>query len=425
MYKIIKASLPALAAAAFAGEAGAAAFQLLEQNASSLGNAYAGTAAVAENASTIFFNPAGMTKLNAHEYSVGVNFIKPSYTFTNANSNVGALANTGNGGNGGHLGVVPNAYFSWGINKDLYVGLGISAPFGLKTEYDDAWIGAAQSRKFEIKTINFNPSVAYRINDAISVGAGVNYQKLDAQYIRTAGVLAAPFPLSTSTVNLQLSDSAWGWNVGVLLNPTPDTRIGIAYRSAIAYQATGTVDVTGPSAAFNASRNGTADATIKLPATLTFSLAHQANERLQILGDLAWTGWNSIPKVDIYTSASGPNVPGQTLDTSFHNTWRAALGVTYALNDAMKLKAGIAYDQTPVPDAAHRMVSLPDNDRTWFSVGGQWKPTRSSAVDLGLAYLYMPDSTVNNNQLASARGLVNGSYSGSVWILGAQYSNSF
>ena len=161
--------IPALLLVAFSGSASASGFQLLEQNLSGLGNAYAGSAAVAENASTIYFNPAGMTQLQDREVSGGLAAIGPSFKFKDEGSQVGALAGAGNGGDAGGWAAVPNGYVSWALTKDVYVGLGIGAPFGLKTEYDDLWVGAAQATMFEVKTFNINPSVAYRLNDKVSV----------------------------------------------------------------------------------------------------------------------------------------------------------------------------------------------------------------------------------------------------------------
>jgi long-chain fatty acid transport protein len=431
-------AIPMLVAAAFSGYAGASGFQLIEQNASGLGNSYAGSAAVADNASTIYFNPAGMTQLQAHEFSVGLAAINASFKFSNSGSQTGALSGTGNDGDAGGWGYPPNAYLSWALSKDLYLGLGIGAPFGLKTEYDNPWIGAAQSRKFEITTMNINPSIAFRVNEMLSLGLGVSWQKLEAEYIRTVGIVS---PLTASTATLNLDDDAWGWNIGALFNISPTTKIGVSYRSTITFNTSGDIQVTGPSSTVNRAGSSGAKADIKLPDTFILSATQVLNDRWEMLGDVSWTGWSSIPKVDIVrTSNTSLFVPGvigqasggtaQTLDTEFEDTWRVALGANYKLDDAWKLKFGIAYDQTPVPDAEHRLTSLPDNDRTWFSAGAQWKPNKTSALDFGLAYLYLQDSDINNNQNnatnpAASRGLVKGTYEASVWILGAQYSMSF
>ncbi|AXS79573.1 OmpP1/FadL family transporter [Dechloromonas sp. HYN0024] len=424
--------IPALIAIAFSGSAAAAGFQLLgEQNAAGIGNAGAGSAASAENASTIYYNPAGMTQLQGLQVSGGIVAVQTKFEFSNTGSVTPGL--TGNGGNGGGVGFVPNAYISWGVTKDIYVGLGIGAPFGLKTEYDNPWIGAAQSRSFEITTMNLNPSVAWRANEWLSVGAGVNWQQIDAKYVRTAAVSANPAATSCTlpfgagcltTATLKLSDSSWGWNVGTLLTLAPQTKVGLSYRSKVTYSTSGDVSVSGPAATPTSSSG--ANAKIALPDMFILSISQGIGERIELLGDVSWTGWSSIPKVDIFRDSG---TPLQTLDTKFRDTWRVAVGANYKLNDTIKLKAGVAYDQTPVSSADSRLVSLPDNDRTWFSLGLQWKPSNNMTLDIGGAYLYVKDASINNDQRSATaalnRGLVQGTYSDSAWLFGTQVSMAF
>ena len=144
-----------------------------------------------------------------------------------------------------------------------------------------------------------------------------------------------------------------------------------------------------------------------------------------MLGDVSRTGWSSIPQVDIINTTSG--ALQQTLDTNYRNTWRVALGANYQYNDAFKLKFGVAYDQTPVKGADTRLTSLPDNNRVWLSMGGQYRFSKASVLDVGVAYLYLRDPSISNNQTTStpSRGLVSGTYSGNVWVIGTQYSHSF
>lgn len=409
--------IPALVLGLFANYASASGFQLIEQNASGLGNAYAGSAAIADNASTIFYNPAGMTQLQDREFSGGMAAVGTSFKFTDQGSSVSALAGAGNGGDGGNWGFVPNAYMSWALNKDLYVGVGMGAPFGMKTEYANPWIGAAQSLMFDVKTYNINPSVAYRVNERVSVGAGLSWQRLTADYERLGGLSPAA-PL----VTLDLKGDSWGWNIGGLFTISPDTKIGVSYRSAISYDLTGNINVS--------NTNTAAKASLKLPDTFILSGTHQLNNKWQLLGDISWTGWSSIPKIDILRSSN--NTIAQTLDTEFRDTWRVAAGANYQYSADIKLKMGIAYDQTPVKSAATRLVSLPDNNRLWLSGGAQWTPSKGSVLDFGVTYLYLKDSKINNNQSATAptpvspsRGIVTGSYAASAWILGVQYSHAF
>ncbi|WP_230970745.1 OmpP1/FadL family transporter [Nitrogeniibacter aestuarii] len=439
------ARLVPIAMFALAGsQASAAGFQLLEQNASGLGNAYAGTAAVAEDASTIFFNPAGMTQLQAREFSVGLDFVRPSFEFSNEGSqsypNIAATGSEAD--DAGSWAAIPNAYLSWALTDRLYVGVGMGAPFGLKTEYNDDWVGAAQATLFDIKTININPSLAFKVNDVVSLGIGLNWQRMEAQYERVAtatpqigalpAIVNAQFAaLRASKLVLDADDDSWGWNVGALFNISPTTKVGVAYRSKIKHELEGSLKAEGTAnATLNAAVGGDASADVELPDTFTLSVAQQLNDRWEMLGDVSWTGWSSIQDVDIYSDKAGRVV--QTLETKFRDTWRIALGANYQLNDAWKLKFGVAYDQTPVQNQSDRLVSLPDANRTWLSVGGQWKLNPQSRLDMGLAYLIVDDTKINNDQLnadltspTSNRGKVTGEYSSSVIILGAQYSMSF
>ena len=389
----------------FSAAAGASGFQLLEQNASGIGNAYAGSAVVAENASTVFFNPAGMTQLKAREFSVGVAAIRPSVKFTDKGSSSGFLR--GEGGDGGGLAFVPNAYATWALTPDVYVGVGIGAPYGLVTRYKDTWIGAAQAARFGIKTFNINPSIAFRVNERWSIGAGVSWQRMEVEYVRRAA--ASPLaPLA----RLDVHDDAWGWNVGALYTLSPDTRLGMSYRSDVKHALQGPLNVSGV-ASFSTR------AEVTLPDTLILSASHQLSPNWELLGDISGTAWSSIARLDVVSGSATL----QTLHTHFKDTWRVAFGANYRFDDAWKLKLGVAYDQTPVRDANRRLVSLPDNDRTWLSVGTQWKPGNGATLDVGVAYLLVGNANINSGPTAGT--VVRGTYDDSLWILGAQYSVAY
>jgi long-chain fatty acid transport protein len=235
---------------------------------------------------------------------------------------------------------------------------------------------------------------------------------------------------------MNIEDSAWGWNIGGLFTLSPSTKIGVSYRSRIKYQTHGDVDLASDGTAggnamtqglINDGRQSDVTADLTVPDTFIMSVAQKLSEKWEMLGDVSWTGWSSIPKVDIMRSSGSRNGQNaQTLDTDFRDTWRVALGANYKYNDAWKLKYGVAYDQTPVKAAATRLVSLPDADRVWFSFGTQWSPSKASRLDLGVSYIYVKESKINNDQRAAGRGLVIGEYNdSSIWLLGAQYSMSF
>ncbi|MCL2829779.1 MAG: OmpP1/FadL family transporter [Betaproteobacteria bacterium] len=410
------ARFPVLAAlAAFSGIASAAGIQLFEQNASGLGNAYAGSAANAENASVLFYNPAAMTQLQAREISVGVAAVRPSYRFDNRASQGGAFAGAGDGGDGGNWLYAPNAYFSFALSRDWYVGLGISRPFGVDTEYSDPWLGAAQGTKLELKTININPSLAWRVSDKISVGIGANYQRLDAEYRGRASSIAGSG--AATTLHLETNDSAWGWNAGALFSLSPTTRVGVSYRSRIKYTLDGDVKASGPGAGLG----GATRTDLKLPDTFILSVAQNISDRWEMLGDLSWTGWSGVSRINVTRGLAT-----QPIEANLHNSWRVALGGTYKVNDAWKTKFGIAYDRSPVRDSHYRSVLAPDFDRWWFSLGGQWKPSKETALDFGVSYIYVRNSDIRNDHSASGAGIVDGRFDDSYGIvLGAQFSAGF
>jgi len=405
----------------------ASGFQLLEQNASGLGNAYAGSAAVAEDASTIFFNPAGMTKLQQREVSVGANYIAPSFKFTDHGSVTGDLSGAGSDAGSGEL--VPNAYAAISLTSELYFGLGVGAPFGLKTKYDNPWLGAAQSLEFDIVTKNLNPSLAWKASKEWSVGAGLNVQAMDAYYTRLGSVNAATGGTSTLATFDAKDSHSYGWNIGAIFSPNENTRIGASYRSKIRHTLTGTLSFTGTlDGVVAATTDGNAQATVTLPDSAILSLAHKVSPQLEMLADVSWTGWSSIPKVEIVrTSGALSGVAVQSLHTDFRDSWRVALGGQYAISNQWKLKLGTAWDQTPVKNAENRLVSLPDSDRVWLSTGAQWIPVKDSRIDLGLAYLMFGNADIDNDQSAAPnyQGRVTGSYEGNIYIIGLQYAQAF
>lgn len=415
---------------AMSGTAAASGFALIEQSGSGLGNAYAGGAASAEDASTIFFNPAGMSRLNGKQVVVAGHAIKPSAKFSDTGSTAAALqtANNGNGGDAGSLALVPNAYFAMEVNPQMRVGLGINAPFGLQTDYDTSWIGRFQAMKSNIQTINLNPSVSYDVTNAVSIGAGLSYQHITGEltsavnYAAAAGGALGTNVEGVSTISG--SDSAWGYNLGVLFNINPQTRVGVAYRSKIKYNLSGTVsfsNVPGALAASPTLANGAVTLPITMPDSFSVSGLHQLDDKWDVMADATWTGWGVLQQLKI-DRTTGANV--LTVQENWKNTWRVSAGASYHYNEQWMARLGVAVDQTPVSDA-YRTARIPDNDRTWLSVGGQHKPSKESALDFGYAHLFVKDATIADMQAAGGKGNLVGTYKNSVDILSVQYTYSF
>jgi long-chain fatty acid transport protein len=452
MQQHIRKNLMALAiASALGGASGlasAAGFALIEQSASGMGNAFAGTAASAEDASTVYFNPAGMSLLPGAQAVVSGHAVSVSARFKNASSSIPPFMTLigrppgGDGGDAGSVAFIPNAYFSMPVNESWSIGLGVNVPFGLKTEYDNDWIGRFQGIKSELTTFNINPSVAYKINDSVSVGAGLNYQHADAE-LTNAVVLAPPFipgafPAEGRT-KLSANDDGWGWNVGTIYQVTPATRIGASYRSKIKYTLEGdvtTTDGTGAVVTTNLGGltvSGPSKADITFPDMYSLSGVHRLNDQWNLLADVTYTKWSEIDKVAVVNAATG--VTRDILNFHFQDTYRVSIGANYKYSENWTLKGGLAYDQTPVRGADSRTVRLPDNDRTWLAVGAKYKVSNAGAIDLGYAHLFLNDADINFTRGQLTPGTltvnpgtvsnVNGSYQGSVDILSIQYTQSF
>ena len=424
----MKRTIIAMSLAAVGGlstQAAGSGFQVIEQNASGLGNAYAGQAAAAENASTIFYNPAGMTRLPGRQVSAAIHAIGPSAKFNdNGGSRSPANVPAPNGGtNGGDAGGwIPtgNLYASWQLSPQLWAGLGVSAPFGLKTEYDNTFIGRFQSRVAEVKTYDFNPSVAYKVSDAVALGAGVSYQRGEISLDRSF------FAGATLPESVNLSGDAWGWNIGAIFTLSPQTRLGASYRSAINHNLTGSVNVTGLGTA-----GGKVE--VKLPDTLSLALSHQLNDRWQVLGDVTYTRWSSIKTIPLVLTSTGlgaspAGTVADNLDFNFRDTFRVGVGANYQWSDNFTLKVGTAYDQTPVQDAAHRTAFLQDNDRWWLALGGKYRLSKTTTIDAGYAHLFVANGDTLRNKgigAAGAQGIVSGSYKFSVDIFSVQLTWAF
>jgi long-chain fatty acid transport protein len=427
-------------------DARASSFALIEQSASGLGNSFAGAAAAAEDASTIFYNPAGMSLLKGpNDVSVGFALINLQAKFNDAGSQpsgtalggvnpAGPRPLGGTGGDAGGASVVPNFYLAADITPDWKFGLGVSVPFGLKTEYDGDWLGRFQAVKSDIKTLNVNPAVSWKVNDTLSLGAGANYQQIDAELTSAVNYVALTFaaagagaaalvPAGNAEGNVSVTgtDGAWGYNLGAMIQATPDTRIGISYRSSVKYHVTGFATFSNAPALLG-NINTPVSLDIKMPDSASVALSQKLGSNWTLLADVTWTGWSKIK--DLTIVRENGTVLSSTPE-NFKNTYRYGLGATYRHSDAWSFKMGVAFDQTPVNDT-DRTPRLPDQDRTWLSFGAKYGISNDTAVDVGYAHLFIKDASINQSAgNPTAFGVINGTYKGSVDIFGMQLSHRF
>jgi long-chain fatty acid transport protein len=410
----------ALALAGGSASVFASGFALMEQNASGLGNAFAGQAAAAENASTIYFNPAGMTLLPGMQASGTITTLKPSDKLTpsippSALPLGGTFNNGGDGG--GSWKYIPTAYLSYQFGSSLWLGLGITAPFGLETNYDPTFGGRFQSQKIKLTTYDINPSVAWKVNDWLSVGGGLSYQhaKVELNSSVNIGIEA----LQT----LQASDNQWGFNLGAMLNLSPNTRLGLTYRSVMSYDLRGNTVIRTLGGATVAAPQ--VNISVRMPDSYSAALSHKFNDQWQLLGDFTWTNWSSIKDVPVTNVATGGAL--QVLNLQFRDTYRLGVGANYKWNSNLMVKFGLAYDKSPVTDAV-RTVALPDSDRTWLSIGGKYRLTQAGTFDFGYAHIFVKNGSINQFGgvgAPPATGNVVGTYKDKVDIISLSYSHAF
>lgn len=452
-----------LAMTTWAGNANSAGFALIEQSVSNMGTAYAGGSALANDTSTLYFNPAGMTRLEGTNGSVALHLVKPSSKFednggsTFATALGGAPLGGGNGGDAGGWAAVPHTYVSQQISDRAWLGFAVNAPFGLTTEYDQNWVGRYHAVKSSVATYNFNPSFAFKASDQLSLSVGVSAQYLEAEFSNaidfgaidalpvTAGGLGGALSLggpgaADGMVNIEGDSWGFGFNLGALFEASDKTRIGVHYRSEIQHDVKGDADFSGAAqgavtTAIFAGSAGTVrmlddtgvSADVTLPASASLSLFHQATPQLALMADYTWTGWSSIPELR-FDFAN--NQPDGVTTFNWKDTNRFAVGAEYQrANSDWTYRVGVAFDESPIDSDAARTPRLPDADRIWLSFGAGVKLGESTRLDIGYAHLFMDDPVLNKNADSSAedflRGSLQGSYEASVDIVAVQLEMRF
>lgn len=451
MKRTIMPVMAGLLSVVAATSASAAGFAIIENSASGMGNAYAGGAAGAEDASTVWFNPAGMTRLD-NEMLAAMHVVLPSATFTDENSTSalgGALdpTNTERTAETDTPGFVPNFYWVKQITEELTFGLGINAPFGLKTEYQDDWIGRYHGVESDTKTLNINPSIAYKTGP-LSVGFGLNAQyadvilssAVDLGSVCVGAELASQIPSGTCAAvgaspqgkdgfaTLTGDNWAYGYNFGVLYELSDDARVGFSYRSGMEHDVTGKADFSVPGELAFLTNSGnfldtTLTATVNLPATTSLSYFQNINEQIALMADISLTSWSDFEELRIdYDSVQADSVTTE----DWQDSTRISVGMNYRHSPVLLYRFGIALDESPIPSAERRTPRIPGNDRTWISFGVTHQIAEGMSYSIGYAHLFINDTTINNTYEAATAPVLehtlNGTYETSLDIVSAQLS---
>ncbi|MBW2713148.1 MAG: TonB-dependent receptor, partial [Deltaproteobacteria bacterium] len=402
-----------------AGFAHAAGFAIIEHSATGMGNAFAGGAAIAEDASTVYFNPAGLMRLEGTQIVNAIHVIVPSADFDNEGSTlnplVGGAAISGPGDETDEIGLVPNLYIAHRVSDSFAMGLGINAPFGLTTDYDEDWVGRYTAVKSGLLTLNINPALAFRVNDQFSWGVGMNIQYVDVELTNmldssticlssaaaaACGGLGLGAPGNAAVDSKQkLTGDDWslGWNLGALYEPTEDLRFGVAYRTKISHEAEGKVNFANspefqafvstfaPAGVFT---NQGASARLTLPETISGSVAADVSDELTLMADITWTHWSRFEELVVNFDW---NQPQSTIPEDWEDSWRYSVGARYQ-RDKLTLRTGVAYDESPIKGKTERTPRIPGNDRTWLSFGIGYQILDNTKLDFGYSHLFVDDT---------------------------------
>ncbi len=370
-------SLVATSAVVFSAQSFAGGFQLWEQNAAGIGDYHAGAAAEADIAATAFYNPAGVTRLKHQQVSFGATLIPVEIEFTGT-----ASGNPVTNAPGDTTNIVPNFQYALPFANRWAFAFGVTTPFGLSTHYPDVQYVNFLATKTQLQTINFNPSIAYAFNRYVSLGVG--FDELYGSAIYNADVF---LPIKTD-----LSGWSEGYNAGLLVQFTPETRMGLSYRSAITVLAKGT----------SQSNNGspyetTATARFPLPPTSILSIYHDINSRFTVMGSAFYTQWSVFRQLIVRNMAT-PILPGVVaLNENYRNTWNLSVGGKYKINHVISLEAGFGHDDTPTR-SGYRDIRLPDNSRYAASLGVNIEPKPGFIWSMGWTHFFIPTTPIDNTK---------------------------
>jgi len=392
-----------------------------------------------------------MMRLEGDSISIAGHFIAPDASFTNNGSTPSPALPAppfpallmGPNDDGGVSAFVPNFYWVKTLDDEMKFGLGVQTTFGLATKYDRGWVGRYHAVETELKTININPSIAYQVNDRLSVGGGLDVtladiiftSAIDIGAICTAPALPCP---ATPQVNDgfadltadNFSDPGFGFNFGLQYEVDMNTVLGLSYRSEIDLEVEGKADFTVPAdsavipIATGLFLDSGINAKVTTPASLSLSASRKAG-KVTYLADITWTGWSSFDELRIVYD--NPAQPDTVTTHSWDDTFRYSIGFDYQYSGKMILRSGIAYDETPVPSPERRTARIPGTDRTWLSFGFSYILDDHSSIDMGYSHLFIDDVGINNTseQAVPLDATLTGTYEAAVDILSFQWNKKF
>ncbi|MGC3872667.1 OmpP1/FadL family transporter [Halomonas sp. GXIMD04776] len=422
--KINKLTLAiAAAAAALSSQAMAGGFQLNEQSVSGQGYSHAGRSSNVQDATIVFGNPAGMSFLDRAQVTGGATYLNVNSDIDNVESSTSIDSGVAQGGtpNGVQFPLgpvsgssdgdmvpgtaVPFAFYAQPLSEKVHFGFGVYAPFGSKTDYEDDFQGRYFGNYTEVKVISAQPTLSYKINDQLAIGAGVTYNQVEGELRRQLPTSAAFSSEGDIDARVDGDDDAWGYNVGIIYRPVPETTLGLTYRSKVDYTLEGDFEAIAPGG--NVVRADDATLDLTTPETVNFSVTQQMTDRLELMFGASWARWSRFERI-LVEGSQGDTITNE--EQNYANAWNFAVGAQYQLNPQWVLRTGLALDNTPTNDE-DRSVRIPSDDRRIFSLGAGWTPVPDLTVDLAYSYLTERGTSISQSRDDSLNELGSVSYS--------------
>jgi long-chain fatty acid transport protein len=383
----MKAAAAAVMAVCAASAAHAAGFMLTEQSAGALGRAYAGVGVDGTDISGVYYNPATMTLHPGTQIQAGFVAVGLDLAFDGVDNQTGTNRITENGQY--NTQAIPHGYISHQLNDSMWVGLAMTVPFGMGTEYDDNWDWGNRGISAEVLTFDFNPNVAWKVSDKLSLGAGMSIQYAAADL--KMRMYPEKYMGKVSTDGEIDADSiAWGFNVGLMWSPLENLRFGLSYRSKVNHNADGDLTLDnfklengGPLPSPMPSQTLDASASLSTPAWAMATAAWDVNDLLSLYATFRWTDWSSFEELVIENA-----LEDSTITNKWQDTYLVSVGADFRFTDWWTFRAGIGYETSPVDNPRYRTTIIPDADRWWFALGSSFQATKNMQIDVSAAMLH-------------------------------------
>ncbi|ELV8682081.1 outer membrane protein transport protein [Vibrio fluvialis] len=405
----------------------AAGFQLAEYSATGLGRAYAGEAAIADNAGSQWRNPAMLTYLKGTQVSAGALYVNPNVDVEGDVSFYGSTSSTSSSDYANDA-VIPNFYISHQVNEKWALGLAFGTNYGMETELDSGFAASHFGDEAMVTTMEANANIAYQLTETVSIGGGI-------RYVMGEGHFGAKSPAQTEALGLtkgttlkymEGDDTSWGWQAGAAWQMTPNNRVGFAYKSEVDLKLSGSANMYVQS--YGKVLSDTGYMMLTLPATAELSTYHQLTDQFALHTSINWTDWSSFEKLQAELDTMGTVM---VKEENWKDNYRFAVGATYQVDPKLALRSGVAYDTAAV-STKNRTITIPETDRIWLSVGAGYDVTEQLTLDAAFTYIFAKDADIlesrgydSDNSAEKVGGQFDGQMTGNVWIVGVQASYRF